>query len=110
MTGSLWRAAPVALACAAILFGCSDIAAAEEHIVEIHGLKFVPATVSAKPGDTISFVNKDVMPHTATSDSGAWDSGTIDAGDEWTLDVKTGFGGGYACTFHPAMTGVLAVD
>lgn len=110
MRKSPWSGAPVALACAAILFGCSDIAAAEDHVVEIHGLEFIPATIAASPGDTISFVNKDVMPHTATSDSGAWDSGTIEAGEEWTLDVEAGFGGDFACTFHPSMTGVLSVN
>lgn len=103
------RTAPLVLVLAALSFGCSG-AAAENHVVEIRGLDFFPSTVAASPGDTVTFFNKDVMPHTATSDDGAWDSGAIEAGDEWTLDVEAGFGGGYTCTFHPSMSGELAVD
>lgn len=85
-------------------------AAAKDHVVEIRGLEFIPAAVEANPGDTITWVNKDAMPHTATSDGGAWDSGEIVSGGEWTLTVQSGYGGGYTCTYHPTMTGELSIE
>jgi plastocyanin len=85
-------------------------AAAADHVVEIRGLEFIPASIDVNPGDTITWINKDVMPHTATSDDGAWDSGDIAAGAEWTLSVESDFAGGYTCTYHPTMMGEISVE
>lgn len=100
----------LALSAAALSACGAGPAAAADHIVEIRGLEFIPASIDASPGDTITWINKDVMPHTATSNEGAWDSGDIDAGGEWTLSVESDFGGGYTCTYHPTMTGEISVE
>jgi plastocyanin len=96
---------------AAALSACgAGPAAAADHTVEIRGLEFIPASIDVNPGDTITWINKDVMPHTATSDNGAWDSGNIAAGAEYTLSVESDFAGGYTCTYHPTMTGEISVE
>jgi len=100
----------LALAGVAIVAFGTRPASAKDHVVEIRGLEFVPASIEARAGDTVTWVNTDVMPHTATSDAGAWDSGEIAAGASWTLSVEDGFGGGYTCTYHPAMSGEIAID
>jgi plastocyanin len=105
-------ASALALTLSAIALSACGVgpAAAADHIVEIRGLEFSPAFIDASPGDTITWINKDVMPHTATSDDGAWDSGNIAAGAEYTLSVKSDFAGGYTCTYHPTMTGEISVE
>lgn len=84
-------------------------AAAETHIVEMRGLEYVPAEVDAAVGDTITWVNTDVLAHTATAADGAWDSGLMMNGDEWSLVVESAGRIEYACTPHPVMTGVINV-
>ncbi len=86
-------------------------AAAETHVVEMRGFEFFPAEVKAEIGDTIVWVNKDVVPHTATAGDGAWDSGLMEAGDEFSLAIEADTSvGDYLCTFHPNMVGVISLD
>ncbi len=71
-----------------------------QHIVEIHKFKFSPASVNAKSGDTITWVNKDIVPHTATASDESWDTGKIDKGGRKRIVVGTGFQESYFCRFH----------
>lgn len=80
---------------------------AETHIVEIRGLEFIPAEIAVARGDVVTWVNADVMPHTATAADGSWDSGTMEPGDEWSLVIETEGAFDYVCAFHPTMTGVI---
>lgn len=82
---------------------------AETHIIEIEGMAFAPSSIDAAIGDTITWVNHDVVPHTATADDGSWDSGTIEKGASWSLTVEAAGAIGYACRFHPQMTGAINV-
>ena len=62
------------------------------------------------PGDTVVWVNGDLVPHTATATDGTWDSGSIAPGGTWTLVVAASGDGGYTCTFHPTMIGRLEIE
>ncbi|MEE2690053.1 MAG: cupredoxin family copper-binding protein [Pseudomonadota bacterium] len=84
--------------------------AAEVHYVEMRGLEFTPAVLNVRVGDTVVWRNTDVMPHTATSDDGSWDSGSLEAGDEWSLSIDEAGAVDYACAFHPTMTGVINAE
>ncbi len=82
-------------------------AQAETITVTIDKLVFSPATVSAKVGDTIEWVNKDALAHTATV-KGGWDvmlppkkSGSVVLKQAGALD--------YYCRFHPNMKGRITV-
>lgn len=94
------------------LTACSapSIAGAEDHVVEIANMAFSPAEIDVKVGDTVTFVNHDLVPHTATASGGEWDSGSIGAGDEWSVTIDKPGETDYVCTFHPAMTGVVRSD
>ena len=72
------------------------------HRVAIQGMQFVPAEVTASAGDTIVWVNEDIVPHTATA-AGVFDSGVIASKAEWRLVVKESGVVSYACTMHPTM-------
>jgi plastocyanin len=80
------------------------------HTVTIEGMKFVPETLTVKRGDTVVWVNNDLVPHTATSEKTAFDSKMIAAGDSWTFVASKAGEFPYSCTFHPTMKGTLAVE
>ena len=77
------------------------------HAVAVEGFVFRPAELAAAPGDTVVFTNADAVPHTATADDGAWDSGEILAGGTWRLVVPADGVVSYKCAYHPTMTGRL---
>jgi plastocyanin len=78
------------------------------HTVTIDASRFEPETLSVVAGDTIVWVNKDVVAHTATSKPGAFDSGLIAPGKSWKYQPKRG-DFAYTCTYHPTMNGTLRV-
>ena len=51
------------------------------------GFKFAPDVQSAKTGDRITWVNNDIVPHTATALDKSWDTGTIPKGGSKTVTV-----------------------
>jgi plastocyanin len=78
--------------------------------IAIEEMKFSPADATAKPGDTILWTNKDVVAHTVTSQTGAFDSRLIPPGGTWKHVVKTKTGAfGYKCSYHPTMTATLTI-
>lgn len=87
-----------------------SISAAEEHIVEIRNLEFTPAQLTIAPGDTVTWINNDVLVHTSTADDGSWDSGSLANGDEWSVTFDEAGEFDYSCTPHPVMTGVIIVE
>ena len=99
--GALIRLAALALAIAA------TPAAAETIQVTIDKLVFSPATVEAKVGDTIEWVNKDVFAHTATV-KGGWEV-MIPPKKTASLTLKAAEAVDYFCRFHPNMKGRLVV-
>jgi len=77
------------------------------HEVHIGAMRFEPAVLDVRAGDTVVWINDDFLPHTATSAAGVWDSGSLAPGATWKLAVGTDAHGDYLCTFHPMMTGKL---
>jgi plastocyanin len=102
---------------AAVSIGCIPLlcllqpahAAPTTHTVVIEGMKFVPETVTVKPGDTIVWVNKDFFPHTATAQDKSFDSRDMATGAKWQYVAKKRGTFSYVCTLHPTMKGTLAV-
>jgi len=96
---------------ASLAIACSGPASAESHVVEMRGLEFLPASLDVAVGDTITWINMDVMPHTATAGDGSWDSGLMEEGDEYSLEIEDGTStGGYVCNYHPTMMGDLNMN
>jgi plastocyanin len=78
------------------------------HTVTIDAAQFSPAELEVRGGDTIVWVNKDILAHTATSASGGFDSKVIEAGKSWQLVARKKGDFPYVCSFHP-MNGRLIV-
>jgi plastocyanin len=77
--------------------------------ITMENLVIAPAEMSAKVGDTIEWINKDVFAHTATAKSGDFDvmlppkkSGTFVLKKAGTVD--------YYCRYHPNMKATLKVE
>ncbi|HET9749441.1 MAG TPA: cupredoxin family copper-binding protein [Casimicrobiaceae bacterium] len=85
-------------------------APATPHVVKIDSFAFKPAVITVKVGDTVEWQNDDPVPHTATSKSGGFDSGSIAAGAKWRYVAKKKGRFAYDCTFHPIMKGELVVE
>ncbi len=77
--------------------------------VHIHNFAFVPATLTIPAGATVTFVNDDDEPHTATSTTKAFDSEAIDTHGTWTHRFDNAGTFPYFCELHPMMHGKLVV-
>ena len=82
---------------------------AATHEVTIEGMKFEPAVVTVRPGDTVVWRNNDVVPHTATA-NGVFDSKEIAAGKRWSWTARKAGRHAYVCTYHPGMQGTVVVQ
>ncbi len=72
---------------------------------------FSPNPATVKAGQTVAWKNNDVITHTATSDSGAFDTGAIPpGGTSNAITMSTTGTFGYHCSIHPTMTGTLTVQ
>lgn len=89
---------------------CATPREPQRHEVAMAAFAFDPDTLRVSVGDTIVWHNRDVVPHTATSSDGAWDSGAIAAQGSWSFVAETAGESEYVCTLHPSMTGVLVVQ
>ena len=76
--------------------------------ITMENLMIAPAEASAKVGDTIEWINKDVFAHTATARSGDFDV-TIAPKKTETLVLKKAGTVDYYCRFHPNMKATLIV-
>lgn len=105
----------VAALAVAILIGALDAGAQagdggnREHIVEIRNFQFTPRMLNVVPGDTIVWINYDIVPHTATADDGSWDSGELKNGERWSMTVERDAFGDYFCAYHPSMKAGLSL-
>ena len=93
---------------AALMLGTSVSAHAATIQISMENLVFAPAEVSAKVGDTIEWVNKDIFAHTATARNGDWDV-TIAPKKTATLVLKKAGTIDYYCRFHPNMKATMTV-
>lgn len=79
------------------------------HVVEITHFLFEPDTLRVAVGDTIVWVNRDAVPHTATARDDGWDSGSIAAQARWTHVIDRAGEAPYVCAIHPSMVGWIEV-
>ena len=76
--------------------------------ITMQNLVISPAEVSAKVGDTIEWINKDVFAHTATARNGDFDI-TMPPKKTVTSVLKKAGTVEYYCRFHPNMKATLTV-
>lgn len=82
------------------------------HTIVIEGMQFTPTRLTIRPGDSVTWVNKEIVAHTATTPASAkrpFDSGMLAVGQSWTRSFTAAGSYDYICTYHPTMTGVIEV-
>ena len=79
------------------------------HTVTIDATSYSPKTVTVAVGDTVVWVNKDLLVHTVTARDGRYDSRDIPAGGSWSYTPKATGLSAYACNYHTTMRGTLRV-
>lgn len=78
-------------------------------LVDISGSQFDPANAAVAIGATVCWTNGDLVPHTVTSDTGAFDSGTLAENESFRFTFTTEAVYDYHCNFHGFMTGRITV-
>ena len=82
----------------------------QRHVIEIQGMAFHPAELQIDRGDTVGWINRDIVPHTATSTGKpAWDTGTLGQGASGQYVPRHKGEEPYFCKFHPVMLGKLII-
>jgi len=76
--------------------------------ITMENLVVSPAETSAKVGDTIEWINKDVFAHTATAKSGDFDV-MLPPKKSATFVLKKAGTVDYYCRYHPNMKATLKV-
>jgi plastocyanin len=76
--------------------------------IVVEKLEFSPAAITAKVGDTIEWVNKDALAHTATARNGDFDV-TLPPSKTVSSVLKKAGTVDYYCRFHPNMKATLTI-
>jgi plastocyanin len=103
------RLAPIAgIAGALVLAFAAGTARADVIQVKIENVTFAPTRIAAHVGDTIEWVNADIVAHTATARNKDWDV-MLAPNAKKSIVLKTAGTVEYYCKFHPNMTGQITV-
>jgi plastocyanin len=84
-------------------------AAAAAVTVKIDNFTFGPATVTIKPGTTVSWVNNDDIPHAVVAVDHSFKSKVLDTGDRFDFTFAKPGEYAYFCSLHPHMVGKIVV-
>jgi plastocyanin len=81
-----------------------------DNTVSIASFAFSPTTLTVKIGTTITWTNNDSASHTVTSDSGAFDSGSMAQSKTFSYTFNQTGTFPYHCSFHPSMKATVIVQ
>lgn len=86
-----------------------------EKTVPMDEFKFVGGPTTVKVGTTVTWVNEEAAPHTATADNGSFDSGTLQKGQSFSFTFKAAGEFKYYCVLHggpdgQGMASVMTVE
>ena len=87
----------------------ADNVSANPNEIVIANFSFEPATLTVKAGTTVTWVNHDDEPHTATATDKRFNSKTLDNGDRFSQEFNAPGVYNYYCALHPHMTGKIIV-
>jgi plastocyanin len=94
----------------------SHVANAQEKMstmeVKIDNFSFGPVTLTVPVGTTVTWVNRDDIPHTvvSTDDSKTFKSKVLDTDEKFSFTFSKAGTYPYFCSIHPKMTGKVIVQ
>ena len=79
--------------------------------VKIDNFSFGPGTLTVPVGTTVTWTNRDDIPHTvvSTDDPRAFKSKVLDTDEKFSFTFGKAGTFAYFCSFHPKMTGKVVV-
>ena len=78
--------------------------------IKIDNFSFGPQTVTVPVGATVTWTNRDDIPHTSVSTDGVFKSKVLDTDEKFSYTFTTAGTYPYYCTIHPKMTGQVVVQ
>jgi plastocyanin len=106
-----------AVAAAILLFaaGRGSVASAQQTPavgveVKIDNFSFGPAAITVAAGTTVTWTNRDDIPHTVVSDDKVFKSKVLDTDEKFSYTFTKPGTYPYFCSVHPKMTGKVIVQ
>ena len=87
----------------------AEIQTATAHDVVIDNFSFTPATPSVPVGTTITWTNRDDLPHNVVSTEQKFKSPVLDTDEHFSHRFVAPGAYEYFCSIHPKMTGRIVV-
>ena len=78
--------------------------------VKIDNFSFGPGTLTVPVGTTVTWTNRDDIPHTVVSTEGAFKSKVLDTDEKFAYTFSKVGTYPYFCSIHPKMTGKVIVQ
>jgi plastocyanin len=97
------------IAVAAAMLLPATAARAGDTEVHIDNFVFQPAQLNVKVGTTVTWTNRDDIPHTVVC-VGKFRSKTMDTDDSFSFTFTAAGDYKYFCSLHPHMTGMIRVE
>ena len=78
--------------------------------VKIDNFSFGPGTLTVPVGTTVTWTNRDDIPHTVVSTDGVFKSKLMDTDEKFSYTFSKPGTFPYFCSIHPKMTGKVVVQ
>ena len=78
-------------------------------VVKIDNFSFGPTALTVPVGTTVTWTNRDDIPHTVVSTDGVFKSKALDTDDKFSFVFSKPGTYPYFCSVHPKMTGQVIV-
>ena len=116
------RSASIASLATALVLGMGELGAGQQRFelsaqqkpetaeVKIDNFSFGPAALTVPVGTTVSWTNRDDIPHTVVSTDGVFKSKVLDTDEKFSFTFSKAGSYPYFCSIHPKMTGKVVVQ
>jgi plastocyanin len=116
------KSVSIAVLTAALVLGMGTIAVGQRNFlagaqqktetteVKIDNFSFGPGTLTVPVGTTVTWTNRDDIPHTVVSTEGAFKSKVLDTDEKFSFTFSKAGTYPYFCSIHPKMTGKVIVQ
>jgi plastocyanin len=118
----MWRSVSIAVLTTTLLFGAGTITTGTKNVlasaqqkpetteVKIDNFSFGPATLTVPVGTSVTWTNRDDIPHTVVSTDGVFKSKVLDTDEKFSFTFSKAGTYPYFCSIHPKMTGKVIVQ
>ncbi len=89
---------------------CAQEKPASTAEVKIDNFMFGPAAITVAVGTTVTWINRDDIPHTVVSTDKVFKSKVLDTDEKFSYTFTKAGDYPYFCSIHPKMTGKVVVQ